>query len=64
MKKRRIAIKVVFAMLLQILPLPSGILAGMFDMVSESQAATTSGTVGTINWKLTKETAKDGLGSG
>lgn len=69
MKKRKLAIVLVLALVLQMLPV--GAWTGVFDTASVSEAATTkyeippttgpaSGNYGTIHWELTTETAQEG----
>lgn len=61
MNRKKIAIVMAFALVVQMLPLPAGCMVGVFDLVKVSQAATpTSGTDGNIKWALTKETAQAG----
>lgn len=65
MKKRKVALLMAVVLVLQMLPLPSGVMAGVFDTAGKSRAADLSGTDGNISWTLTPEAAKDGwtLGS-
>ena len=61
MKKRKIALIMAFVLVVQMLPLPAGAMAGVFGAVSQSEAAgVLSDTDGNITWSLTVETAKDG----
>ncbi len=58
MKKRRLSILIVLALVLQLMPLPAGTWAGVFPAASTSRAAAaTSGKneAGNISWSLTKE---------
>ncbi len=65
MKRRKIAILLVVALLLQILPLPMGCLAqvsGIFrtSMAAETDEEVLSGKSGDISWQLVPEEPKDG----
>ncbi len=64
MRKRIVALILAGALALQMLPLPAGCLAGIFDIVRISEAAETlSGTIGEnqeFNWTLTPEDAQSG----
>lgn len=65
MKRRKLAILLVAALLLQILPLPMGCLAqvsGIFrtSMAAEADGEVLSGTEGDISWQLVPEEKKDG----
>lgn len=58
-QRRRVAILLVVTLVLQIMPLPVGCLAGVLDIVKVSQAAgQTSGTIegGGINWSVSGTT--------
>ncbi len=65
MKRRKIALVLVVAMILQLAPLPQGMLVGWLQMSTTSQAAAMSGQDGNISWALTQEEHKEGwlLGS-
>lgn len=64
MKRRKIAWIMVFVLVIQMLPLPAGAMAGVFHTASKSQAATMSGTDGNITWELTAESPKTGWSLG
>lgn len=58
MKKRRLSILLVLALVLQMMPLPAGIWTGIFPLVSTSRAAEAplsgKNEAGNISWSLTK----------
>lgn len=64
MRKRRIAFILVFAMLLQLVPLPQGVLAGVGDLFPKTEAAVgdsvASGTTGNLKWSIVEEKMGDG----
>lgn len=65
MRKRRIAFILVFAMLLQLVPLPQGVLAGIGDLFPKTEAAVGGytidrGTTGTLKWSIVEEEKKPG----
>lgn len=63
MKKKTMSIVLAAALILQMLPLPIGCLAGVLGVFSVSEAAGLTGTIGdsnNITWTLTKEAKQDG----
>ena len=52
-QRRKVAILLVVTLVLQMMPLPAGSLAGVLGMFSVSQAATDSGTIGSGNNLIT-----------
>lgn len=58
--KKRIAMLMAIVLVVQMLPLPKGVLPELLETTSRSEAAAMSGTDGGISWNLTAETKKDG----